>query len=64
MRMNGAQQSPWAAEIFLFLFLSKKRKGNYIYDLNTNNSALDPVFYNDLILIYYQGTPKSKLKKF
>jgi len=24
--MNGAQQSPWPAEIFLFLFLSKKEK--------------------------------------
>jgi len=25
MRMNGAQQIPWTAKIFLILFLSKKR---------------------------------------
>jgi len=30
--MNGAQQSPWAAEIFLFLFLSKKGKENILGD--------------------------------
>jgi len=45
--MNGAQQSPWAAKIFLFLFYPKKEK-----EINLGNLPIKITIESNLSINY------------